>query len=264
MFDVVITNPPYMRGLHLKFLEKAVDTSKQVVCIHPSEWILNKQRATTGKRKNYARIRNKLQNLGVDITFIKNPWEEADIFLPISITHVDRKTKTDLSLLTKWWDGKIEKKLLKKIYDKTPRWLDEAKMRKGLWYSSIVKIADDGYTDIVYLDGVRRKVKNMYSIANKFCLEPSQMPLKTRSGKERWHVGWNTKEEAKNFIDFSTATKFMRAYLAIVKIDQNVVWTSIPLLDFTQVWDDSKLYEYYNLDEEEIKYIENLMERINV
>ena len=38
-FDVVLMNPPYDRKLHLKFLEKTIEISENVVSIQPVRWI---------------------------------------------------------------------------------------------------------------------------------------------------------------------------------------------------------------------------------
>lgn len=266
MFNVVIANPPYMKGLHLSFLDKAIRYSEQSIFIHPSEWVVSKRRSLSPKRKRYTSLRNELMSIGASVSLIKNPWKEVDIFMPLSITYIDRKTKQDLNVVSQWINGDLEKSFLDKVYTKTPEMCDKYKNRRGQWYSSLSDISANGYTDLLYLDGVQRKIKNEYSLTNCLCLEPTQTPSKTKKGKIKSHIGFNTKDEAQNFIDFITKTVFIRAYLAIIKIDQQGtgMLKDIPFLDFTKQWDDTSLYKFYDLSAEEIKMLNDIVEKISV
>jgi hypothetical protein len=267
MFSVILANPPYKAGLHLSFLEKSIDHGEHLLYLHPAEWLVQKKRETTPKRKKYVALRKKLMSIGTNITLIPNPWEEALIWMPLSITHVDRSSKQDLNAVTQWIDPYIERSFLDKVNGITPEWCSKYKNRSGQWYSSLSQIAGSGYIDVIYLDGVQRKIQNMFSITNSLCLEPTETPQKTRSGKTKYHIGFNTKDEAQNFIDFITKTVFMRAYIAIIKIDQNsapVILKDIPFLDFTKQWDDTALYKFYGLDAAEIKMLNDIVNKISV
>ncbi|MCG7944994.1 MAG: Eco57I restriction-modification methylase domain-containing protein, partial [Candidatus Thiodiazotropha taylori] len=62
-FDVVLGNPPYKAGLHMTFLEMAIDLIEdagKLAFIHPSDWIVQK-RDTPKSRKN-AEIRRKIED----------------------------------------------------------------------------------------------------------------------------------------------------------------------------------------------------------
>lgn len=70
---------------------------------------------------------------------------------------------------------------------------------------------------------------------------------------------WDSKEEACNFISYSS-TKFFRFLLFLRKISQNMTkstYSFIPMQDFSTPWTDAELYEKYGLSQEEIDYIEN-------
>lgn len=70
---------------------------------------------------------------------------------------------------------------------------------------------------------------------------------------------FKTKEEMKNCWEY-VKTKFFRAVLGIRKLDQNAsqgVYSYIPLLDFNKKWDDSALYEIFDLDQDSRNFIEN-------
>jgi hypothetical protein len=70
--------------------------------------------------------------------------------------------------------------------------------------------------------------------------------------------GFNTEDEANNFLIY-IKTNFARFCLSIYKITQNQysnIFEYVPWLDFTQEFTDEKLYKYFDLTEEEIKFIE--------
>ena len=56
-----------------------------------------------------------------------------------------------------------------------------------------------------------------------------------------------------------TETKFFHHLVLIMKTTQNAmrkVYSLVPIQDFTEVWDDNRLYEKYNLTNQEISFIE--------
>lgn len=69
---------------------------------------------------------------------------------------------------------------------------------------------------------------------------------------------WNSKEEAENVISYIN-TKFFHFMLGLKKITQHTtmkVYEFVPMQDFSQTWNDDKLYKKYNLTVEEIAFIE--------
>lgn len=72
---------------------------------------------------------------------------------------------------------------------------------------------------------------------------------------------FNDKETAENAFSF-IQTKFFHLLMSLKKVSQglsNKVFSFVPLLDFSESWSDDKLYRKYNLLEEEIEYIENMI-----
>lgn len=70
---------------------------------------------------------------------------------------------------------------------------------------------------------------------------------------------FNTEEESKNCWDY-VKTKFFRAILGIRKLDQNAsqsVYSYVPLVNLKQSWNDKKLYDLFNLSEDERDFIES-------
>jgi hypothetical protein len=298
-FDVVIANPPYERGKHLDFLDlsfELLNQGGQCIFIHPSEWLVNKKRisSSTKKRSQYKVLRDKYDCHETSIRFVDNPFgENAKIFLPITITSITKNNNSSIRFIderkslvygkyrfkspstfnlqtlahvSQWGDGKTEQSFLDKVYatlsNNFKLHLDKV---YGNWYVSLSTVSADGFIEHVYLDGVYRKISNMYSVTNSMCLSPTNEPQTTSRGKQKMFVSFQTQSEAQNCIDFLTKTKFMRAYLAIIKSDQNVksgLTDLLPYLDFTKIWNDSSLYSYFNLTQDEIDYIESIVEKI--
>ncbi len=76
----------------------------------------------------------------------------------------------------------------------------------------------------------------------------------------------NFTEDTLNNIITYIYTKFFRYLVSIKKKTQNGprgVYQFVPIQDFTKPWTDEKLYKKYNLSDEEIKYIEDMIKPMN-
>lgn len=74
-----------------------------------------------------------------------------------------------------------------------------------------------------------------------------------------------TKEMAKNLSSY-LKTKFVRFMHSLAKTSQDATsktWRFVPIQDFTKPWTDEELYKKYNLSDEEIKYIEDMIKPMN-
>ena len=70
---------------------------------------------------------------------------------------------------------------------------------------------------------------------------------------------FETKKKALNCLSY-IKTKFFRGLLSFNRIQKNLSRTTfdlIPLEDFEKDWSDKKLYKKYNLNSNEIDFIEN-------
>ena len=77
---------------------------------------------------------------------------------------------------------------------------------------------------------------------------------------------FNKKEEAVNCVNY-ISTKFFRALLFFNRIQKNLskgTFIFIPLQDFSKNWSDEELYKKYNLNFDEINYIENLVQTMEI
>ena len=76
---------------------------------------------------------------------------------------------------------------------------------------------------------------------------------------------FNTYSEAKNCLSY-IETKFWRYLFKLYWSGMHVSYKSfslIPLVDFNKPWTDKELYEYFNLSEEEVNYIEKIIGEFN-
>lgn len=77
-------------------------------------------------------------------------------------------------------------------------------------------------------------------------------------------IGYNkdfTKQECENIVSY-IKTKFFRYLVSIKKKTQNgprMVYQFVPMQDFSKPWTDEELYQKYNLTQEEIDFIENMI-----
>lgn len=72
------------------------------------------------------------------------------------------------------------------------------------------------------------------------------------------YVPFDTKEEALNFVTY-LKTKFFRVLVSAYKISQHTpqrAYGFVPLQNFSKPWTDQELYEKYQLNEDEIAFIE--------
>jgi hypothetical protein len=100
--------------------------------------------------------------------------------------------------------------------------------------------------------------KDFWILANKSYVNVNENPSKAGP-----HLFWNfeTEKEAQNFLDY-LKTDFARFCLALMKITQcRDLWTIslIPWLDFTEKWDDQKLYTHFDITEEEQEFIRSVI-----
>jgi len=297
-FDVVIANPPYDKGKHLDFLELSFDLLNQdgqCVFIHPSDWLVQKKKTSsrTPARLKHKKLRDKFDLHESYIRFIDNPFgKSAQIFFPIVITSitknnnptvrfVDERTTvynkakinhfinvqlSSLSQISQWGNGLVEENILKKIYsnldDNCGMYLNS---NEKSWFVSLSSFSGNGYTELRYLDNVTRKISNMFSVTNSHCISPTNIPQTASTGKTKDFLSFEDESCAQNCIDYLMKTKFMRGYLAIIKTNASVgknLMSHIPYLDFTRQWTDNDLYTYFNFSQEEIDYIESIVEKI--
>jgi hypothetical protein len=286
-FDVVVGNPPYQRGLHMKFLEMSYDMSNQyVLFIQPAIWLLSDDQYA-----KHSEIKNKLKNDIIEIDLINgNPLFGVALVVPLSIVYLDKyskeentkicdklnKTKLyleDISLLNKWGDYEIYPKLKKKIINlcKVNNFRTSCNRRNSSknYFVSISKIkghvimndphkliTDDFYAPLPIVEKVEKEYGPRTDIPENWIYQ----------AQRNWY-GFDTEIEAKNCMKF-LKTRWAMFSLSINKFNMNIQEKeaeSIPWLDFSQEWSEAKFEKLINATQEEIEFVhKNIPDYYNI
>lgn len=250
-FDACIQNPPYDNGLHIDFVNLGVSTSDITVAVHPAIPIINRK---PGKKNSKdAEFLSNLKKYKSSVELYNgNDLFSAIINAPISITFINKTVKEDgiefegnlvpldeINLLGAWAG---------KYYDKIPK--DNLQVRcnrqKGGYFTGTKKY---------FVNQCWKPFSGGYTDAGFFTMiSKSNIPSQTLANNTDW-LAWefDTEVEALNFIKYCK-TKFARFWLALYKVNANLhrgEVASVPWVDFTQHWDDEKLFDCFEIPEED-------------
>jgi hypothetical protein len=271
-WDVVFSNPPY-ENLDLKIIFALMEAqiAKEYVIVHPTTWLLDMK----GKNNLFTSFKNLLLEKVKSIKmFNGNIVFGISQFVPCSITHIDTnyanknisvdsfgiKYQVDaISDITKFsteW-----KTIVKSFFNKTETFV---KAHGNVWNKRIKLI--DSSKEAVQLGLIRgtpvREInnKNMYKDDFFTIVRRDSDLLKVISSKSK-DVGpiyqFDSKIERDNFIEY-LKTDYARFCLALLKNNSQLCRGElelIPWLDFTQAWDDTKLFAYFDINQETQDYI---------
>jgi hypothetical protein len=242
-FYKVIMNPPYNKDLHLKILKEVllVCPDAEVVCLHPAP-LFNDPRLAFMDTQTLKRF--------------------ADIFERCSsASFIDVKTATEL------FNSGFFQKLVISCYDRKLHSKDRTRFLDKKLVPISCKIMNKAMSDNLKMH-VSSKRDGEFS-----------MPISGIHGNMTRHDGYNvlgldydeqcnSKVEYK-FVNFATENERRNFYDAMMlpamiyinhlwKSDQHVNMQYIPWLgDYTSLWTNERLYKYFNLTDDEIKYIED-------
>lgn len=262
-FDVIVGNPPYLGRLHLSFLSNAIDISeKYVVFVEPAYWVVNQKPV---KRSNIEReLFEKLEGKKMRIDLINLSYEFENIKTAGYglIIFIDKKNDGDIEVWNRvkninYTTNRLEDvdqygnhpdiiELKQKILGYPEKVLDFNNLKGGKYFVNIPLIRG-GYS------------KNPNEIMNSSSISflPKGAKIENKSSS-LLSYGFSTVNEAQNFIDY-LKTKFSRFALSLYKLNLNLhskELLSVPWLDFKEKWDDKKLYKKFNLNKNQIEFIE--------
>lgn len=255
----IIMNPPYDGAKHLKTLDKTIKAfqDSEIVNLSPIRW-LQDPFASDKKSTEFERFNN-IRKYIADIEVISakeaNDLFGINLFSDLGIYTINDKGGFDTENFWKIFRSDVNINILGKIknHDSLKNHI-EKNQRSGIRVPLTDIAGNRGnlpiYKDIsVLIDGLKdgkdwTKCKNMGGYE-----KPENSPLPNS-------VKFDTLEEAQNFYD-SFKTKFFR-YICNITVQQQHIQTQvIPFMSsYKNPWTDKMLYEYFGLDENEIKEIE--------
>jgi site-specific DNA-methyltransferase (adenine-specific) len=266
-FDIIVANPPYnTRGnpLHLKFLSLACDLSKKyILFVEPIAWLI------TERKEIYSKLYDKIQNTLQDVTILNiNPIFNIFLFVPGGILLFDKDNDGNIKVTNKLANNRVDIyeniqdinihgnikeycSLKNKILNYCEKNSSLARYRysDGQFYVNVGKIRAN-----VYMDKINELRKSDF-----YTFVPNDRKVETE--KRQQYFGFKEYNEAENFLAY-IRTKFARFCLSIFKFDANIgkgTFQAVPWLDFSIEWTDKMLHEYFQLSNDEIRFIEEFI-----
>jgi hypothetical protein len=265
-FNIILGNPPFNQMIDMTFVQKSYSISDIILFIHPSTWLLDEK----NKQKKFRDTKNLIsEHLESIELFNGNKLFGIQLFVPCVITYINKNKKikeincldtiNDIDIkydniyqINKFSDLEIYHSIKEKIKSKIKESL-YSRLRTqsdNTYYINLSQIR--GHVD---LNSTKKMLKDdFYTL----CTKNLVVSETKRQQRELTQFSFLDKSEANNFLKY-TKTNFARFCLSLNKNNQNLYcgeMSFIPWLDFSQEWTDEKLYKYFDISEEEIKFIE--------
>ena len=258
-FDITIGNPPYLKSLHVDFLDKSYKISDKVIFIHPSPWLFRGESISKNDNNRISSV--KLINGNY---YFKN----AEFGAPLTITYLTEEFTDSINL----------------IFDTTGNSFDVKKLPTGFWepndvmdslFNKFKKLSvDRNLSKFLYKnDGsdliitapricghaVNRSDKSKFVTNDFYTLFYKNSNLLDRETSNRVFKV-STIEERENLINYMKS-KICRFGLYINKLSQdshiNKYLSMIPVPPLNKKYDDLELCEIFNISDEEWIFIQN-------
>lgn len=230
-FNHIVINPPYNKNLHLKILREAMKHIEkdggEIVCLHP---------------KNYYETLNVYYN-PKNVKYTRYCFTRL-----VSYEDIDRRLAQEmfgtgfntLNLIVGVYSSEVvrEETLKERDYNL------KKKMRK--YY----KEPSCGFDNI---RTKRDKLGNKpYILFNQYNVNKLEDYFADEKSDVSYGLEFNTEEELNNWKEWIMSSKIVKWL-----INKKFWGLILPKVDFNTKWTDADLYEYFDLNEEEIKEIEN-------
>ena len=291
-FDIVLMNPPYDKSLHLKFLEKTIKISDNVVSVQPSGWITDTY--VNEKHSLFKKYPDSILKHIKDVELYD--WQDASILFNLishqgigifvctkeggfnynNIPYIGKskkiieitKTVESLNDHIEWNKYKGIRVRTQAIKNTAPssnsggfnkRYKENLRDKYSLMYRTHSVISKDGY-DLEHPDKWWSEIGNK----NKYTKKKGE-PIPCS-------IEFNTIEEAKNFEDYCK-TDFFTYCMYLSKVGVNTDFTHLPWMGnvkwkgesgeingYKNKITDEMLFEYFDLSDEDIKLIKDTLD----
>lgn len=283
-FDVVFSNPPYNSYIDLKIINTNIDLFDEIICIHPSPYIIKNDEGSSPVIETFKNcISQKIKSIewvGAFESFqgVQNPT-------PLVILHYDKAYNSkdiDVSYCKKnlfgFHDndyiacglnevtvhGSKFKSLVKPFYEKITNYIDTNGSIMDIRISNPSSLDSSKFhCQLKQLMGNTNVKERLYG-SSFFCFINRDSDVAVEYNSDGSHkmsksnnFQFETQEELDNFINY-LKSDFARFCLHFVKFNKNLskqFFSTTPLLDFKQPWDDAKLYDMFQITEDLQKHI---------
>lgn len=257
-FDVIISNPPYQDGKHMTFLNTAytfLNDTGTMLFLQPSTYFVSLLGPLL-KRSNRIKFPEK-EIKSIELLTNKTFGEFADLYVPLSITKIQRGTDNKNIINVKYEGGndfeKIDTLSKVNVFGNIPAVFSiiEKFKNKDNILNHVIKEKSrfEWFVELAIIIGDR----DINNIAVSKSLVPTQSP----KFHNRQTIGFNSEKEAISFISFMR-TDFSRKLLELLKLSQNLhrgELSLIPWVDFSKDWDNEKLFDFFDLSQDERLFI---------
>lgn len=277
-FDLIIGNPPYLNGMHMKFLKlsfASLAEGGELVFIHPaSPFIKQGQGVKDFDVETFNHIKQ-LQLMNPAIAF----GGSAQLAAPCSITHmtevqqsgaevvIDGRTTCHTSLETISIHSGIagfeqfKRRMLSQpqtlrdiaIYPKNGRYDTDCE-----WLVELSGLVGDFPRDTRGQQTVADFFESCFFYAGKTMQVTAAKNAK--AANKKYAFAHRQREHAENHLGY-IKTKFARAGLSIFKYNLNIYGAQLsttPVVDFSRSWSDAELFEHFSLSEDERNFVRSL------
>lgn len=276
MFDVVIGNPPYNKGMDLDFVDLGYKLSKKYVCmITPAKWQTAEASQRVASKMTYGEFREKLVPHMSHVVFYPDCKDVFDIYQCDGICYYlidknymyDKCKVTNISCNRSYINGVENRSIIN---------------RESLWNigNEIVKyLGDTSKIEMQTGEDCRYHVMTNSQLSGydwftpegpRYCLAISVI-VDTKNG-ESWSglktlsFGSNDRKECESFISYIN-TRFVRFLVAITLSGETGMPTNNtfrfvpapPSGKFDHIYTDEELYKAFNLPQKYIDIIESVI-----
>jgi hypothetical protein len=277
-FDVVFSNPPYNSNIDIKILNEIIDIADEFVVVHPSTWVLD----VKGKTKLFTNFVNKIDGKVNSLEFFNgNPVFNIGLFVPCMITHIDNKFSGNASI--SYFDDDFEVDSISKVTKFGSMWktliqpfiltLKQYIEKNGEIWNKRIDAGNRQVNDNKFYCQLAGIIGNHSKSPNSLLKDDFYTLVMKDSERNKGVRNFNvrkdgfivfefiTETEQNNFIKY-LKTDFARFCLALTKNTQNNHYGEmelVPWLDFTEEWDDDKLFAKFDVSQELQDYIREFL-----
>ena len=282
-FDVCFSNPPYNDNVDLKIVQTLIGNgnpiAKEFVIVHPAIWLIDIKGKDTLYNSFKAVTSGKIKSVKV---FNGNKTFGVYLFVPCVITHIDmnhvggidveyfeeKYSVAETSEITKF--GKAWLSIVKPFYAMISK---KILVTDHVWNHNVSHLPVNNDKYYCQLACIRANVsKNPDQLINDDFYTMCVNDATTNKGIRKSNVNrpksdriptfeFDSESEVNNFLSYLN-TDFARFCLSIFKVNAHLdrgEMTMIPWLDFTQSWDDDKLFAHFDINQETQDYIRKFL-----